>query len=466
MLPDGDDRLAPTLLDIARVTGLAGRGRAATLAAATAARDALERSSGPKTAVEAIVTVARTVGVGDVETAWRLADLVRPMHDGSIDESWVRLRGWELASVDWEDDSFLGIPRDTPARRELQAAAVALGITLPFESGFLVPDVDAARALVPNADPLERMQIRGFICGDFLTAIEDGVEAQGRADETGDVGTALSAIALQARLLFALGRFDEVGPCLERGDTYVDKLGDLSNPVLQYLGAVAMVETQTRPTEFSASEDVVDDFLEFDSPDNHWLAATLRLGVITNAAAGGDSAWPSLVGDALDLIMSTHGGAANYTMVACWVVESMSWANQGVAIEEFERALQERIIDRGFRYPEACAPAEMGVLASLRGDPAMARDWFRRSLAETEADGRIVTNTRTMVRAIEAELRLGADRDRGRIEEMLDELAARCTKLGLDPGWNPFVVEARSQNAANGKPFNPPMERPRGALGQ
>ena len=38
LLPNGDDRVAETLLDIARVTGLAGRGRATTLAAAEEAR--------------------------------------------------------------------------------------------------------------------------------------------------------------------------------------------------------------------------------------------------------------------------------------------------------------------------------------------------------------------------------------------------------------------------------------------
>ncbi len=102
----------------------------------------------------------------------------------------------------------------------------------------------------------------------------------------------------------------------------------------------------------------------------------------------------------------------------------------------------------------------MGVLASLRGDPETARAWFQRSLEVTERDGLIVSNTRTMVRAIEAELRLGPDRERDRIDQMLDELTDRCDHLGLDPGWRPFLVQARAENAANGKPFNPPLERP------
>ena len=46
LLPVGDDRVAQTLLDIARVTGLTGQGRTATLTAAAKARDALEASAG------------------------------------------------------------------------------------------------------------------------------------------------------------------------------------------------------------------------------------------------------------------------------------------------------------------------------------------------------------------------------------------------------------------------------------
>ena len=63
-----------------------------------------------------------------------------------------------------------------------------------------------------------------------------------RADAAGDTARALFAAGLLARLLFASGRFSEVPPCLERGATYVDRLGDLSNPVLQFLGASAMID--------------------------------------------------------------------------------------------------------------------------------------------------------------------------------------------------------------------------------
>ena len=42
-----------------------------------------------------------------------------------------------------------------------------------------------------------------------------------------------------------------------------------------------------------------------------------------------------------------------------------------------------------------------------------------------------------MVRAIEAELRLASDRDRGRIDGMIDDLADRCDHLGLYLGLAP-----------------------------
>ena len=60
-----------------------------------------------------------------------------------------------------------------------------------------------------------------------------------------------------------------------------------------------------------------------------------------------------------------------------------------------------------------------------------------------------------MVRAIEAELRLGPDREPDRIDQMLDELTDRCDHLGLDPGWRPFLVQARAENAADGKRSTP-----------
>ena len=204
------------------------------------------------------------------------------------------------------------------------------------------------------------------------------------------------------------------------------------------------------------------DFFEFDSPDIHWLSATLQLGVIQNAAPDRDPAWPSLVADALEMITSTHGGAANYTLFTCWVVDSMSWANQGVCVAEFEQVLHRT-------HHRSRLPVPGGLPAAGDGRPRQParRPRDRTRMVPTVVgrrptrDGRIVSNTRTMVRAIEAELRLGPDRERDRIDQMLDELTDRCNHLGLDPGWRPFLVQARAENAANGKPFNPPLALPR-----
>ena len=40
---------------------------------------------------------------------------------------------------------------------------------------------------------------------------------------------------------------------------------------------------------------------------------------------------------------------------------------------------------------------------------------------------------------------------------MLDELAQRVGELGLDPGWGPFVEDARELNAAEGLTPGPPI---------
>ena len=52
---------------------------------------------------------------------------------------------------------------------------------------------------------------------------------------------------MPAELLFVSGRFSEVPPCLERGATYMDRLGDLSNPVYQFLGSSALIAIDTDP---------------------------------------------------------------------------------------------------------------------------------------------------------------------------------------------------------------------------
>ncbi len=284
LLPAGDERTSATLLDVARMTAVAGADRHTVIEAATAARDALAETEGDRAAVDAIVGVARSVAGGDIETAWRLADLVRPLHDDNRDEAWVWLRGWELAAADWEDPAFLGLPRDTDDRRDLTATARSLQVVLPFESGFFVPDAEAAREVAEHADPLDQAKIYAFVTGDLDRALEAALLAQQRADQVGDLATLLIACGLEGRLHLARCDLEGVGRCTDRGADQAAKMRDLSNPVLQYFALPALYEWERRPTEPTAGDDYTSSFFGMRNPDTNWLSALLQMQDIMTAA--------------------------------------------------------------------------------------------------------------------------------------------------------------------------------------
>jgi hypothetical protein len=288
--------------------------------------------------------------------------------------------------------------------------------------------------------------------GRLQEAVEPLSVALDHALDNGDTGTALFACAALGRLRFAFGDQHEVDRLIALGAGLVDRLGDLSNPVLQYLGFTQNLTTARDPHGLADGGIDIGSLLESLSPDLAWLRGMSLFGrVVTAHADHGAAAAEAQLSGALDATAGVSGGSPNFPFFLGGL--AMLCGNRGLRPDpRIAERLERDVFDRGFYYLEADPTNGLGVTTAASGDMAAATRWFELARESAERRGNRVARALTVRNHARAEFRNGFPSGQGRFDELIAEAREH---FGALVGFEPRVAELAELVAArdDGRPL-------------
>lgn len=418
LLPVGDERAPDVQRRVAEAAAL-GRIDADSIVAEAAlvAGDVADRAD----TAAFLVHLGRLRESEDVLTSWRIGELARPLHSGERDDAWVSLRSWELAERDWRDPTASGFPTLGPERRELMDVATRLRSQALGLPDLIVRDRDEAVAVAASLPPLQAGLMYAFQAGMYREAIEPLTFALDSASEVGDTGGALFALASLGRVHFALGNFDEADRLVQAGELLVARLGDFSNPVLQYAAFVEIAAAARDQAEARQMGEQMRPFFDALSPDLAWYQAIGRIMGVADCALDGDLAEARRqLGAALDATATVTGGTPNLPFFLGLLAEVCDVHGIDPDPRLADR-IERQMLEPGFGYVETDPEQALGILAGLANAPGLAVELFRRSRATLDANGNIVMRALTPYYEARMEYRTGFPSGAARFDDLIAE---------------------------------------------
>lgn len=395
--------------------------------------------------------------------------------------TWVRLKDIDIALREAAAGAGIGVPLDTPERREVRhvfrqlrsavadaASNAPAGPGRPVEAepqlpGFmdfalgglaarLFEDVGAgidARALDGPDDPFQAnatsagLGLRShpelrhtFIAGDYRNGLPLWREWAEQAERTGRIGAAVAFWASTFRLHTALGEFAGARAARSRAAALAARL---SVPSMHTSQLVAGED------EWRMAHDE-----DWDQPMTHLGPGTPGQRGATGQSFYGASTWASIarlharvgriepalrrLASIIPAIEQAPGWAENYVRIICDAAETLWLTRRTDWIETIERNLRDKVVRPDFRYPMMDSRLALARLCALHGRADEAIDWFAR--ARNVLDEQEARPLRAIVDYDEALMfvRRSAPGDAERARTRLDAALAGFLAIGMS-GW-------------------------------
>ena len=438
LLAEGDERELELVKRRAQAAVFASVGRDAVLRAATAAGQLTRLLEGDDAACDFVEDLAAESAVlDDLRLAWDVASVARQwLRPDRRDETYVVLRSFELAQLEFDDPDHPGIPLDTPERREL----IELLNVLPRTAGatllnpFLGSRAEAQRALEGIDADEDGWVVLGplWVLGAHRR-IRDIVGR--RIDDLlarGVIAGVVFDLAVVVRIHTLLGEYDEAQARLEQGFALLPRISETSNAAFQLFASLVLGRTVRGELVPSAE---LSGFSPFgDSPDVRWawIAVTAYRGQLLANEGNVDEAM-EVMREVLPVIEHAGGWAQNYPALL-YSVTQILWALERTDnLEIVERNLRTKVVEPDVRYPEAPGRVALALLCALTGRTDEARHWFDEARQVHEEEG----NEPLLVGADFEEAlmnhRLGTPDGAARARVLLERARSRCTHPALSP---------------------------------
>lgn len=435
LLPENDHRRP-------RVLGRLGLALAWTLnseqalKAATEAGDLIAASEGKDAAADYLAQA--TAAMGDAgffrETGALASHGLRYIGDRR-DNTWVTLTAADLVREEAENPGYVGIPIDSPRRRELhemvrrQPGEARVRYSLPqFRSrDELMSEI--ANSFGSSIAPWALT----FSGGEFRRALPLWEEQAARSEKQGRLATAVESWAQAARCHIALGEFAAAQLAYQKGRSAGARLTGTSTQIVQLMTArdelwLALDENWEKA--LASYEAGGGDTIEVT-----WFLAAFRAARARIYALLGKE--PQAL-DHLKMVIEPLERAPvwvpNYLRVAGDATTTLWMLGRTDHIEVIERNLRAKPIAADYRYPMQDARLSLARLCALQGRHEEALEWFAKARAVLDEQG--ARPLRAIADFDEAwmYLRRAATGDAERAKPLLDAAIDQFRTLGMS-GW-------------------------------
>jgi tetratricopeptide (TPR) repeat protein len=323
----------------------------------------------------------------------------------------------------------LGIPQDTPERREIAAIFEEAGIKV-LPDGRYVPVPWTSRAEIMTTHPTPS---RLIVVGDYRGLRPYFQREIDNSERQGQVAKALYVLSSISKFHTALGDFAESRKASRRASELAGRSVEPSQSTAQLVIAeddwcVAMDEGWDHPMENVGPG----------LGDGPVLA---RYRAIIHAASARTDARMGRIPQALRMLESllpalekAPAWAENYVRLACDLAETLWLAERTDHIEIIERNLREKVVAPDFRYPMRDGRLALACLCALQHRYDETSEWFAK--ARVVLDGQGARPLRAIVDYDEALMyaRRAALGDRERAAPLVDAALVQFRALGM-PGW-------------------------------
>jgi hypothetical protein len=366
------------------------------------------------------------------------------------DSTWARLASQDLMREEAENPDYLGLPLDTPRRRELfelvrnQRIETASGYGLVQ---FRSRDEVLAEAGRFGDSPVAPFALT-FWAGEYRRALPLWHDQCVRNERQGRVAAAVEGWAQTARCYNALGDFAAAQTAYQKGRTAGARLTAASTQVLQLLTArdemwLALDENWEKaiaPYESGAEKGV----------EVTWFLAAFQAARARIYADLGREQ-PAL--EQLNMVIAplerAPGWAPNYTRTTCDAAATLWMLGRTDHIEAIERNLREKTIASDFRYPMQDARLSLARLCALQGRYEEAVEWFAKARAVLEEQSARPLRATADFDEAWMYIRRGKIDDRERARPLLATAIEQFRDIGMT-GW------LRRAEKLSGESVDPP----------
>jgi class 3 adenylate cyclase len=455
LLPDGDDRLLDLRRRRAEAAVFADLGTEALAREIEDTADLVAAAEGDDAACTFVARLAsESFSLDDIRVPWRLSALGRRwLAPDRRDAAYCTLRTFELAEREYSDPEHPGIPLDTPERRELLDLVVRIppsefGTNFGFSPrsrAEAAEYLEFARADLDAAGAVNRFALIGphLSCGDCGATRDDLAALADDHRRRGIVTNLALDLAILSRYCNILGEFDVADAALTEGVALLPRIPATSNGAFQLSGAAAL---NARVRGVRLPVEVIDAFSTWDgSPDTRWawMVVVAARAYALSTAGRFDEAM-GVYHEVLPIVEQAGGWAQNYGLLVDELARTLWYAQRTDRLDVLEHNLRTKLVEPDVRYPETDSRWSLALLCALKGHTDEAAHWF--------ADARrVLTEQQTWPLIVDADhdealmhLRLGAQGDQARVDELLASMRARCTHPAMAP-WLDRISELEAR---------------------
>src|SRR5262245_36182453 len=343
------------------------------------------------------------------------------------DAAWALLKHHDIIEHEASDAMGLGIPVDTPERREV-AAIFESSAGLPDFVWYFVPW--ASRADIRSRRPFPEAH---FTVGDYRQGVPTLRAAAKLFERQGRIGSALGVWTGLSRFLIALGEFVGAEEARRRAAMLAERL---PGPSFRTTALVAVEDDWRLAMDEGWDTPGAVPMADLGQPDvsAQLRAATVAAFARAHARMGRVDPPVQLLATVLPAIEGAPSWALHYPRLVCDAAETLWLADRTDHIEVVERNLRAKVMAPDFRYPMMDGRLALARLCAPQGRQDEARDWFAK--ARTALDEQGARPLRAIVDYDEALMyaRRGAAGDRERAQPLVDAALRQFRTLGM-PGW-------------------------------
>src|SRR4029077_21285661 len=349
------------------------------------------------------------------------------------DSTWIVLTMRDLVREEVEDPNYLGIPVDSPRRRELNQ------ITRNIDLRDLAAKMPGMQ-FESRDEVLARAPRDGFAMpsggGEYKRAVPLWQDGAVQSEREGQIAMSVQCWAQTARCLNALGDLAAARDAYQKGRAAGARLTSVSPQLLQLVtarGEMCLALDEHWEKEAAAHESFVQK--QDQSFAVTWFQAAFRAGAAQIYAHLGKSQ-PAI--DELNLVIvpleRAPGGAPNYPRMACNAAATLWMLARTDHVEAIERNIRNKVVAPDFRYPMVDARLSLARLCALQGRYDEAAEWFVKSRTVLDEQG--ARPLRAIADFDEAwmYLRRAAQGDKERARPLLDAAIAQFKSIGMT-GW-------------------------------
>jgi tetratricopeptide (TPR) repeat protein len=402
------------------------------LKAASEAGDLIAVSEGEAAAADYIADAAEAIWeAGFMHPAGILSAQGLRYAGARRDHTWVKLTMRDLVREEVDDPNYLGIPMDSPRRRE-------------FEQVMRKIDPRGLPTRMPGVQFQSREEILAhwpsngfaltFYAGEFSRARPLWEDGAARAEREGRIALAVQCWAQAARCRNALGDLAGARETYQKGRAAGSRLTAVSMQLMQLVTArneLCLAVDENWEREALSHESA----MQRQSFALTWFQAAFRAGGAQIYAHLGKA--QQAIDNLNHVIMPLEhapGGAPNYPRMACDAAATLWMLGRTDHIEVIERNLRDKVVAPDFRYPMVDARLSLARLCALQGRYDEAAEWFAKSRIVLDEQG--ARPLRAIADFDEAwmHIRRAAPGDTERARPLLDAAMAQFKSIGTT-GW-------------------------------